>query len=107
MTSFIFRFLIFYFPFIVLEQLGYISNLWWFLIGIPVAEYLISSWNIWRRKNTKITPEQSLEGLTALLRIRSVEIGAIYHQVRSYQKKVKEKAWIPLFMAEYRRLQSY
>lgn len=107
MTSMLFRFLFFYVPFIVLEQLGYISNIWWIFIGIPIAEYLIFIWNRWRRTNTKITPEHILGGLTALLRIRSAEIGAIYHQVRSYQNKAKENAWIPLFMAEYRQLQNY
>lgn len=93
-------------PFIVLEKLGYISNIWWIFIGIPITEYLIRIWNNWRRTNSKITPEQSLAGLTALLRIRSAEIGAIYHQVRSYQKKAKKTAWIPLFMADYREMQN-
>lgn len=107
MTSLLFKFLIIYVPIIVAEQLGYISNIWWIFIVIPSAEYLIRVWNNWRRTNSKITPEQSLAGLTALLRIRSAEIGAIYHQVRSYQKKAKKNAWIPLFMADYREQQFY
>lgn len=106
MNSYFFLFLIFYLPLVVSEQFDYISSTWWAFSGTLVARYIVSSWNIWRRSSRKITSENNLEGLTALLRIRSAEVGAIYYNVRSYQKKVKENAWVPLFMAQYRTIQN-
>jgi hypothetical protein len=97
----------------VVEHFGYASSSWWlifgtslwgFFIGIGLLEYLVSRWRLWKYTRSVINPEQSLEALTALLRIRCTEIGAIYHSVREYQKKAQDNAWIPLFMGEYRYL---
>lgn len=113
MSTFFTQILLYCTFYFVLEQLGYASNLWWFIIGmwgfifiigIGLLEYLVSRWRLWRHARSIINPEQSLGALTALMRIRSTEVGAIYHSVRKYQKKAQDSDWIPLFMGEYRYL---
>jgi hypothetical protein len=66
---------------------------------------MFSIWNRLRRVSA-LTPEQSIGGLIALLRIRSAEIGSIYYSIRNYQINTKEGSWIPVFIAEYRSADS-
>lgn len=105
MTTSYIRFLFYFAVYFISTQLGY-ENMWWLLIGIAVGETLISSWRRRQRVNS-LTPEQSIGSLTALLRIRSSEIGAMYYSLRNYQKEAKDTSWIPLFLAEYRSGCSY
>lgn len=94
---------IFYF---LLQYSGYNISIWWLIVGIPIFESLFTKWEQWT-KTTSITSEQKLGGLLALLRIRSSEIGCIYHSMRSYQKQASDdNSWIPLFIGEYRYLSS-
>ncbi len=86
----------------ILKELDYISIMWWLIPGITVLELLIPRWKRWTRTNPLVSPEQSLRRIAALVKIRSVEIGALYHSVRSYQKQAQNCSWIPLFMGEYR-----
>lgn len=103
MISFFTRILLFYSLYFTLEQMGYVLNIGWFVIGACLVECLITSWNQWQRTRlTNNNPELSLRALTALIRIRSAEIGAIYNCVREYQKKAKDTNWVSQFIAEYR-----
>lgn len=81
--------------------LNYFGMPWWLIFVIFGIDYLLPKWNRSRRSRT-ISSDQGLQGLIALLKIRSAETGAIYHVTRRYQRQAEDKSWIPLFIAEYR-----
>lgn len=97
--------LIFYFGIALL--LAYLASSWWVIILILGASHLLLIWQRWQRVNSNLTPEQSLGGLIALLRIRSAEIGTMYHTIRTFQKEAKDDSWIPLFIADFRSTSSF
>ena len=93
--------LFFYFISLLLAYWIGFNISWWMITGLILLHILFLNWNRWRRVNA-INPNQTIEGLIALLRIRSAEIGAMYHSIREYQKDTSSESWIPRFMAEYR-----
>lgn len=86
---------------------GYRMNPIMFIIAVLVLDILFVFCLNYFHGKRRISQQQSLEGLTALLRIRSAELGAMFHSIRGYQKNLKNGSWIPLFIAEYRSNSSY
>lgn len=89
---------------VALSHFGYS----WLIIVFVVAQIVYFKLNQWLSA-PRLTPEQRLGSLRALLRIRAAQIGAIYTTVYGYQIKIKVKgdSWIPLFMADCRSLSNY
>lgn len=83
---------------------------WMFIAFVPYAIFAVDRLFFrWYRLSriTTLTHEQSIGGLLALLRIRSAQVGAMYHSIRECQRNAGNAPWIPLFIAEYRSTSNY